>query len=115
MKRVLEKNLTFTVSEESKRVIAQIMEESDQFISFMADTISDDYDWKMFLDGKKTSDVYEEFRSWADAEGYQSPLVRKQFTERCCKESGATIRKSHGYRFYDFGGSGGSEGAQKKT
>lgn len=103
MKKILDRNLTFTVSEESKRVIAQIMEESDQFISFVADTISDDYDWKMFLDGKKTSDVYEEFRSWADAEGYQSPLVRKQFTERCCKESGATVRRSHGSNFYDFG------------
>ncbi len=103
IKRVLEKNLTFTVSEESKRVVAQIMEESDQFVSFVADTISEDYDWKMFLDGKKTSDVYEEFRAWADAEGYQSPLVRKQFTERCCKESGATVRRSHGSNFYDFG------------
>jgi len=103
MKRVLEKNLTFTVSEESKRVVAQIMEESDQFISFMADTISEDYDWRMFLDGKKTSDVYEDFRAWADAEGYQSPLVRKQFTERCCKESGATVRRSHGSNFYEFG------------
>ena len=103
MKRILDRNLTFTVSEESKRVIAQIMEESDQFVSFVADTISDDYTWKDFLDGKKTSDVYEVFRSWADAEGYQSPLVRKQFTERCCKESGATVRRSHGSNFYDFG------------
>ena len=91
------------MSEESKRMTAQIMEESDQFVSFVADTLSDDYDWKMFLDGKKTSDVYEEFRSWATAEGYQAPLVRKQFTERCCKESGATVRKSHGSNFYCFG------------
>lgn len=104
MKSVLQRNLTFTISEESKRVIAQIMEESDQFVSFTADTISEDYTWKDFLDGKKTSDVYEAFREWASAEGYQSPLVRKQFTERCCKESGAVIRKSHGFRFYYFGG-----------
>ena len=103
MMKVLDRNLTFTVSEESKRVIAQIMEESDQFVSFVADTISDDYDWRMFLGGKKTSDVYEEFRQWAEAEGYTSPLVRKQFTERCCKESGATVRRSHGLNFYDFG------------
>ena len=103
MKRILNRNLTFTVSDESKRVIAQIMEESDQFVSFMADTISEDYDWKKFLDGKKTSDVYETFREWTEAEGYQSPLVRKQFTERCCKESGATVRKSHGSNFYCFG------------
>jgi putative DNA primase/helicase len=102
MKNVLHRNLTFTVSEESKQKTAQIMEESDQFVSFMADTISDDYDWKQFLDGKKTSDVYDEFRAWADAEGYQSPMVRKQFTDRCCKESGATTRKSHGSRFYAF-------------
>lgn len=102
MKTILDRNLTFTVSEESKRVIAQIMEESDQFVSFVADTISDDYDWKMFLAGKKTSDVYEEFRNWTVAEGYQNPLVRKQFTERCCKESGAKIRKSHGDQFYFF-------------
>ena len=104
MKTVLSKNLTFTVSDESKRMTAQIMEESDQFVSFVADTLSDDYDWKMFLDGKKTSDVYEEFRAWATAEGYQSPLVRKQFTDRCCKESGAVARKSHGNRFYCFPG-----------
>lgn len=103
MKNILRRNLTFTVSEESKRVTAQIMEESDQFVSFMADTISEDYDWRMFLDGKKTSDVYDTFRSWTEAEGYQSPLVRKQFTERCCKESGAVVRKSHGSNFYTFG------------
>ena len=102
MKAVLKRNLTFTVSEESKKVTAQIMEESDQFVSFVADTISDDYDWKTFLDGKKTSDVYDTFRQWAEAEGYQAPLVRKQFTDRCCKESGATTRKSHGSRFYSF-------------
>ena len=103
MKEVIHRNLTFTVSEESRRVIAQIMEESDQFVSFVADTISDDYDWRQFLDGKKTSDVYDAFRAWADAEGYQAPMVRKQFTERCLKESGARIRKSHGNAFYDFG------------
>jgi phage/plasmid-associated DNA primase len=102
MKNVLHRNLTFTVSEESKQVVAQIMEESDQFVSFIADKISDDYSWKTFLDGKKTEDVYSEFREWTIAEGYQSPLVRKQFTERCCKESGATTRKSHGSRFYEF-------------
>ena len=102
MRKVLDRNLTFTVSEESKRIVAQIMEESDQFVSFVADTISDDYDWKEFLDGKKTADVYETFRSWTEAEGYQSPLVRKQFTERCLKESGARIRKSHGNAFYEF-------------
>lgn len=103
MRKVLERNLTFTVSDESKRIVAQIMEESDQFVSFMADTISDDYGWEEFLDGKKTADVYETFRSWTEAEGYQSPLVRKQFTERCLKESGAKIKKSHGNAFYDFG------------
>lgn len=103
MNKVLERNLTFTTSEESRRVIAQIMEESDQFVSFVADTISDDYTWDNFLNGKKTSDVYDVFRSWADAEGYQAPLVRKQFTERCCKESGAIVRKSHGNNFYDLG------------
>ena len=103
MKSIISRNLTFTVSEESKRVIAQIMEESDQFVSFVADTISEDYDWIKFLDAKKTSDVYDTFRAWADAEGYQAPMVRKQFTERCCKESGARIRKSHGNAFYDFG------------
>ena len=112
MKRILRRNLTFTVSKESKRVVAQIMEESDQFVSFVADTISEDYDWKMFLDGKKTSDVYDTFREWTQAEGYQSPLVRKQFTERCCNESGATIRCSHGIRFYQFGCAGCAEGAQ---
>ena len=115
MKRILRRNLTFTISEESKRVIAQIMEESDQFVSFVADTISDDYTWKMFLDGKKTSDVYEDFRKWADAEGYQAPMVRKQFTERCCKESGANIRKSNGNRFYDFEGAAGLSRAQEKS
>lgn len=104
MKNVLDRNLTFTVSEESKRMTAQIMEESDQFVSFVADTISDDYDWKQFLDGKKTSDVYEEFRQWAIAEGYQNLMVRRQFTDRCCKEAGAIARKSHGSRFYAFPG-----------
>jgi phage/plasmid-associated DNA primase len=84
-------------------MVAQIMEESDQFVRFVADTISEDYDWKALLDGKKTSDVYELFRDWADAGGYQAPMVRKQFTERCLKESGARIRKSHGNAFYEFG------------
>ncbi|MBQ1789809.1 MAG: hypothetical protein II008_06515 [Oscillospiraceae bacterium] len=108
MKTILRNNLTFTVSDESKRMVAQIMEESDQFVSFVADTISEDYDWKALLDGKKTSDVYELFRDWADAEGYQAPMVRKQFTERCLKESGARIRKSHGNAFYEFGCSEGA-------
>ena len=108
MKTVLGKNLTFTVSEESKRMTAQIMAESDQFVSFIADTLSDDYDWKMFLDGKKTSDVYEEFRSWATAEGYQTPIVRRQFTDRCCKESGASVRRSHGSNFYEFNAGSGA-------
>lgn len=103
MKAVLDRNVTFTVSEESKRVVAQIVEESDQFASFMADTISDEYTWETFLDGKKTSDVYNTFREWASAEGYQTPMVRKQFTERCCKESGAKTRKSHGDVLYTFG------------
>ena len=102
MKAILDRNLTFTVTDESKRVITQIMEESDQFVSFAADKISDDYTWEDFLDGKKTSDVYNIFREWASAEGYQAPLVRKQFTERCCKESGARIRKSNGERLYTF-------------
>lgn len=102
MKTVLSKNLTFTVSEESKQMTARIMEESDQFISFIADTLSDDYDWKMFLSGKRTADVYEEFYTWAKVEGYQTPLVRKQFTERCKKESGAELRRSHGNTFYMF-------------
>ena len=104
MKLVLSKNLTFTMSEESKRKIEQIVQESDQFVSFVSETISEDYDWKQFLSGKTTADVYNEFRSWAEDEGYQTPLVRKQFTERCREESGATIRKSHGSLFYDFPG-----------
>ena len=103
MKKVLSKNLTFTMSDESKRKIEQLMQESDQFVSFVSDTISDDYGWQQFLDGKKTSDVYDTFRAWAEAEGYQVPMVRKQFTERCLEESGARIRKSHGNAFYDFG------------
>lgn len=102
MRRILERNLTFTVSEESKRAVAQIMEESDQFVSFIAETLSENYGWKDFLDAKKTSDVYETFREWTIAEGYQSPLVRKQFTERCLKESGAKLRKSNGNVFYAF-------------
>lgn len=102
MIRVILKNLTFTVSEESKRIVAQIIEESDQFVSFVSDTISEDYDWKKFLDGKKTSDVYQEFIEWAKAEGYTNPLIRRTFTDRCCKESGARIRPSHGDRFYCF-------------
>ena len=108
MRLVLSKNLTFTMSEESKRKIEQLMQESDQFVSFVSDTISDDYGWEQFLDGKKTSDVYDTFRAWADAEGYQAPMVRKQFTERCLEESGARIRKSHGNAFYDFGCSEGA-------
>lgn len=107
MNLVLSNNLTFTMSDEAKRKIEQLMQESDQFVSFVSDTISDDYDWKMFLAGRKTSDVYEDFRSWADAEGYQAPMVRKQFTERCREESGSTIRKSHGSLFYDFPGDNG--------
>lgn len=102
MWNVLGRNVTFTVSEESKRVVSQIVEESDQFVSFVADTISEDYGWKEFLAEKKTADVYETFRAWTIAEGYQTPLVRKQFTERCCKESGAKIRASNGFRFYTF-------------
>jgi phage/plasmid-associated DNA primase len=104
---VLNRNLTFTMSEESRRKIEQLVEESDQFISFVADTVSEDYDWKKFLSGKTTADVYNEFRTWAEDEGYQTPLVRKQFTERCREESGATIRKSHGSLFYDFRGDNG--------
>lgn len=103
MRRILNRNLTFTVSEESKRIVDQIIIESDQFVSFVADTITDDYDWRMFLDGKRTKDVYDDFWNWAKAEGYQNILVRRQFTERCCKESGARIRKSHGNCLYSFG------------
>ncbi len=103
MKNVLNNNLTFTVSEESQRVVARIIEESDQFASFVADTIGDDNTWEQLLDGKTTADVYETFRDWTAAEGYTSPIVRKVFTERCCKESGAKIRKSHGNCFYYFG------------
>lgn len=102
MKAILERNLTFTVSEESRRTVAQIMEESDQFVSFVADTITEEYTWQNFLGSKKTSDIYNEFREWAAAEGYNAPIVRKQFTERCLKESGAHLRKSHGSAFYEF-------------
>lgn len=102
MMKVIVRNLTFTVSEESRRIVNSIIEESDQFASFTADTISEDYSWKDFLAGKKTGDVYEEFRNWAKDEGYQAPMVRKQFTERCVKEAGATIRRSHGDRFFCF-------------
>ena len=102
MMLIVARNLTFTVSEESKRIVNGIIEESDQFVSFVADTISENYPWEKFLAGKKTADVYQEFRNWADAEGYQSPMVRKQFTERCVKESGAKLRKSNGDKFYCF-------------
>ena len=103
MRKVLSRNLTFTVSEESKRITAKIIQESDQFISFVADTISEDYDWKRFIDGKTTKDVYTRFRSWAIDEGYQKNiLVQKTFTERCCKESGACIKKSNGYNWFSF-------------
>ena len=89
---------------EDNYTVRSFAERHDGHCSF--GVVGDDlnYDWKMFLDGKKTSDVYEEFRAWATAEGYQSPLVRKQFTDRCCKESGAVARKSHGNRFYCFPG-----------
>ncbi len=102
MMKVLEKNLTFTVSDESKAIVARIIEESDQFVSFVADTIDEDNTWKKFLNGKSTEDVYDDFRNWTIAEGYQIPLVRKTFTERCCKESGAKVRPSHGKRFFVF-------------
>lgn len=102
MRNVLNRNLTFTVSEESRRITAQIIQESDQFASFAADTISEDYTWRQFLEGKRTEDVYDDFRKWALDEGYNNILVRKQFTERCCKESGATAVQSHGHMFYRF-------------
>ena len=102
MKAVLGKNITFTVSEESQRVVARIIEESDQFASFVADTIGEDNTWEQLLDGKTTADVYEQFRDWTNAEGYTSPIVRKVFTERCCKESGAKVRRSHGNNFFYF-------------
>ena len=102
MKCVLSKNLTFTVSEESRRVVDQIVQDSDQFASFAADTISEDYSWKRLLDGKTTKDVYTRFWQWATDEGYKNILVQRTFTERCCKESGAHTRPSNGYRWYCF-------------
>lgn len=102
MKNVLSRNLTFTVSEESKRITSQIIQESDQFVSFTADTLSDDYDWRLFLGEKRTSDVYETFYTWAKAEGYQNVITRRMFTDRCLAESGAKTRKSHGNTFYTF-------------
>lgn len=104
MKKIINRNLIFTVSEESKRITARIIEESDQFVSFVADTISEDYGWRELLDEKKTAYVYETFKEWAIAEGYHNLIVRKQFTERCCKESGACIRWSHGSGIYTFRG-----------
>ena len=104
MMNVLSHNLTFTVSEESQRAVARIIEESDQFASFVADTIGDDTTWEQLLDGKTTADVYDLFRNWALAEGYTTPLVRKMFSERCCKDSGARIRKSNGKNFFTFDG-----------
>ena len=102
MKQVLENNVTFTVSDESRRVVARIIEESDQFASFVADTVGDDNTWVQLLDGKTTADVYTMFRDWTVAEGYTAPIVRKVFTERCCKESGAKVRRSHGSNFFYF-------------
>lgn len=102
MKEVLNRNLTFTISEESRQITAQIMEDSDQFLSFTADIISDDYDWTMFLDGKRTKDVYHDFHMWAEDEGYKNILIQREFTKRCLKESGASTRKSHGNVFYCF-------------
>lgn len=102
MKQVLENNVTFTVSDESRRVVARIIEESDQFASFVADTVGDDNTWVQLLDGKTTADIYTMFRDWTVAEGYTAPIVRKVFTERCCKESGAKVRRSHGSNFFYF-------------
>lgn len=102
MKKVIDRNLTFTVSDESRRVVDRIMEESDQFASFVADTISENYGWEYLLDGKNTADVYSQFKEWAYAEGYTTPLIRKTFTQRCMKDSGAKIRKSNGSAFFYF-------------
>ncbi|WMM14422.1 DNA primase family protein [Staphylococcus saprophyticus] len=38
----------------------------------------DDFD----LDGKRISDAYEEYREWANFEGYKKPLIRKEFRKQ---------------------------------
>lgn len=102
MKDVINRNLTFTVSEESMRTVEEIVEESDQFRSFIAAITSEDFDWKIYLNNKETSTVYTEFRKWAEAEGYTNRLVQRTFSKKIRAESGATIRKSNGKNFYCF-------------
>lgn len=34
------------------------------------------------LDGKRISDAYEEYREWANFEGYKKPLIRKEFRKQ---------------------------------
>lgn len=102
MKEVIKRNLTFTISEESRQTVEEIVKESDQFQSFISDLVSDDFDWKAYLNNKETTAVYEEFKKWAAAEGYNNRLVQRTFSKKIISESGAKIRKSNGKRFYYF-------------
>ena len=102
MKEVIKRNLTFTISEESRQTVEEIVKESDQFQSFISDLVSDDFDWKAYLNNKETAAVYDEFKKWAAAEGYNNRLVQRTFSKKIIAESGAKIRKSNGKRFYYF-------------
>lgn len=102
MKDVIDRNLTFTVSEESCKAVEEIVEESDQFKSFLASILSDNFDWKAYLNEKETISVYREFKAWAITEGYTNYLVQRTFSKKILAESGATIRKSNGKSFYSF-------------
>ena len=102
MKNVLGRNLTFTVSAESARIVDELVQQSDQFNSYLTDLKDDsgNIDWEELLDGKDTGDVYNSFKKWALTEGYNNPLVQKTFSMKMCKASGAIVRKSHGARSY---------------
>ncbi|MBQ1524093.1 MAG: hypothetical protein IIZ55_03035 [Firmicutes bacterium] len=104
MRDVLARNLTFTVSAESRQIVQELVEQSDQFNSYLAELRNDDgsIDWDEVLGEKDTGTVYEEFRKWALREGYHTPLVQKTFTAKMAKASGTRVRGSNGKRFYRF-------------
>ena len=102
MLEVMERNMTFTMTDAARNAVEELVAEGDQFQSYLNDIADDDgkIDWMERLNGQKASAIYDDFKKWAQKEGYNNILVQRTFTKKMLIASRANCRRSHGERYY---------------
>ena len=76
-----------------------------ELMNFLHDQKATYCNWSYFIAGKSTASLWGEFLRWCDNRGLEnmkSKVTMKAFVNVILRESGAKLRHSHGYDYFDL-------------